>query len=218
MPFTLLNTAVLLSTRHRPVTNGALCVQFLFLVSLLALCFSFPVVCYLENYYFGKGGGLSHRRALDHVFGKVKTGSDIHLSSAVTDSWFSSWNAICSHSHTPVKLSPFPHLKTVRLRAHAHGRCSPYLVQHSFFLRLAIDSLSVRLQQTLGCFSSDNPLYLKEHSTVELTQGKRLWFQNDPTIANAVSVVRLYVNMSSLHLHFYLFFFKLFLFFACVLY
>lgn len=86
MPFAFLNTAVLLSTRHHSVTNGALCVQFLFLVSLLALCFSFPVVCYLENYYFGKGGGLSHRHALAHVFCKVTARSDIHPGPAVTDS------------------------------------------------------------------------------------------------------------------------------------
>lgn len=159
MPFTLLNTAVPLRTRHHSVTNGALRVQFLFLVSLSWLSvFSFPVACYLENYYFGKDGGLSHRRALAHVFGNVKAGSDIHRSTAVPSSWFCPWNAVCSYSHT-CEAVPLPPLEVCKAEGTCRGKMGRVSLSHPTLpiftaLRLATD-FSVRLQQTLLGFSSD---------------------------------------------------------------
>lgn len=46
--------------------------------------FSFPtVVFFLENYYFGKGWGLSHGRALTHVFCNLKPESEANSNTAV---------------------------------------------------------------------------------------------------------------------------------------
>lgn len=48
--------------------------------------FSFSVVFFLENYYFGKGWGLSHAHAFTHVFCNLKPESEANSNTAVTGS------------------------------------------------------------------------------------------------------------------------------------
>lgn len=71
-------------------------------------------------------------------------------------------------------------------------------------LRLVIDFLSVRLQQTRVGFSSDNPTLFKMtyHSTINLKK-EVMVFKMDPAIANVVSVAKLNAHMLSLSGNFF---------------
>lgn len=70
-------------------------------------------------------------------------------------------------------------------------------------LRLVIDFLSVRLQQTRVSFSSDNPTLFKMtyHSTY--LKKEVMVFKMDPAIANVVSVAKLNAHMLSLSGNFF---------------
>lgn len=90
-----------LSTLQESATNRTSECAVSLPLSLLALYVSFPVVFYLENYYFGKGWGLSHGHALAHVFCNWKPESKFLHS--CERQLFPSCNAFSPHSPTPAK-------------------------------------------------------------------------------------------------------------------
>lgn len=101
---TLLMALPRFSYKHELWTWLVVSFPLLFSDFLGCFFFFFPlVVFFLENFYFGRGCGLSHGCALTHVFCNLKPKSEANPNTAVTGNCLV-LEMLSTHMHPPARL------------------------------------------------------------------------------------------------------------------